>query len=114
MPMTPIVFKSSHRIQFSDLDPYNHMTTGKYAIYFVDHRMEGLRDYIGWDLKTMEKLPFMTWVRRMEIDYIRPVLGDQEITITSFVSQFRGPDAPATFLPAFASSKRGRPIPAEF
>jgi acyl-CoA thioester hydrolase len=35
----------------------------------------------------------MTWVRRMEIDYIRPARGDQEITITSFVREFQGPDA---------------------
>jgi acyl-CoA thioester hydrolase len=47
MSKKPIVFISTHRIQFSDLDPYNHMGTGKYATYFVDHRMEGLRDHIG-------------------------------------------------------------------
>jgi acyl-CoA thioester hydrolase len=29
----------------------------------------------------------------MEIDYLRPARGDQEITITSFVREFRGPDA---------------------
>jgi acyl-CoA thioester hydrolase len=76
-----------------DLDPYNHMSTGKYAIYYVDHRMEGLRECVGWDLKTLGTLPFMVWVRRMEIDYIRPVRGDQEISITSFVREFLGSDA---------------------
>ena len=93
MSIDPIVFKTTHRIQFSDLDPYNHMGTGKYATYFVDHRMQGLSDHIGWDLKTLENLPFMTWVRRMEIDYIRPARGDQEITITSYVQEFKGTDA---------------------
>jgi acyl-CoA thioester hydrolase len=29
----------------------------------------------------------------MEIDFLRPVRGDQDITITSFVREFRGPDA---------------------
>jgi acyl-CoA thioester hydrolase len=90
---TPIVFKSIHRIRFSELDPYDHVSTGNYAIYFVDHRMQGLRDYIGWDLATLATLPFMAWVRRMEIDFLRPAQGDQEITITSFVREFRGPDA---------------------
>ena len=93
MPTTPIVFKTTHRIRFSDLDPFNHMTTGKYATYYVDHRMQGLRERIGWDLKTLATLPFMTWVRRMEIDYIKPARGDQEITISSFVREFQGPDA---------------------
>src|SRR5262249_50307015 len=50
---TPITFKTTHRIRFSDLDPYNHLTTARYAAYYVDHRMEGLRDRIGWDLKTL-------------------------------------------------------------
>ena len=93
MSKTPVVFKSTHRIQFSDLDPYNHVSTGNYATYYVNHRMQGLRDYVGWDLTTLGTLPFMVWVRRMEIDFLRPVRGDQEVTITSFVREFRGPDA---------------------
>jgi acyl-CoA thioester hydrolase len=93
MAKAPIVFKTTHRIQFSDLDPYDHVSTGKYATYYVDHRMEGLRDHVGWDLKSLGTLPFMVWVRRMEIDFIRPTRGDQVITITSFVREFRGSDA---------------------
>jgi acyl-CoA thioester hydrolase len=89
----PIVFKSTHRIRFSELDPYDHVGTGAYATYYVDHRMQGLRDCIGWDLKTLVTLPFMAWVRRVEIDYVRPILGDQEITIMSFVREFQGSDA---------------------
>ncbi|HXW97965.1 MAG TPA: thioesterase family protein, partial [Gemmatimonadales bacterium] len=42
---------------------------------------------------TLETLPFMVWVRRLEIDFVRPVRADQEITITSFVREFRGADA---------------------
>jgi acyl-CoA thioester hydrolase len=93
MSQTPTVYRTTHRIRFSDLDVYNHVSTGNYAIYYVDHRMEGLRVHVGWDLKTLATLPFMVWVRRMEIDFIRPVREDQEITITSFVREFRGPDA---------------------
>jgi acyl-CoA thioester hydrolase len=93
MSKTPIVYRTTHRIRFSELDPYDHVSTGKYATYYVDHRMEGLRDYAGWDLKTLATLPFMVWVRRMEIDLLRPARGDQEITITSYVREFRGPDA---------------------
>lgn len=93
MSKTPIVYETRHRIKFSDLDPYNHVHTAVYSTCYVDHRMEGLRKYIGWDLKTLAELPFMLWVRRMEIDFLRSVVGDQEITITSLVCEFRGPDA---------------------
>ncbi len=93
MAKTPIVFRSSHRIRFSELDPYNHVSTANYATYFVDHRMQGLRDRIGWDIATLGALPFMVWVRRMEIDFVRPAQADDEITITSSVREFEGPDA---------------------
>jgi acyl-CoA thioester hydrolase len=89
----PIVFKTIHRIRFSDLDLYHHMSTARYAAYYVDHRLDGLRDELGWDMKALAALPFMAVVRRLEIDFIRPVRGDQEITISSFVRDFQGPDA---------------------
>ena len=93
MPSVPVVFRSTQRITFSDLDPYNHMRTAAYSAYFVDHRMNGLRDRIGWDLKALAQLPFMIWVKRMEIDFLKPAMGDQEVTITSSVREFVGPDA---------------------
>ena len=93
MSKTPIVYKTTHRIRFSELDPYNHVGSGRYANYYIDHQMEGLRENVGWDLKTLGAGPFMIWVRRLEIDFLRPTQGDQEITITSFVREFRGPDS---------------------
>ena len=93
MSTTPIVYRSTHRIRFSELDPFNHVSTGRYATHFVDHRMACLRDHLGWDLKTLEKLGFATWVRKMEIEFLRPVRADQEIVITSYVREFRGSDA---------------------
>jgi acyl-CoA thioester hydrolase len=55
--------------------------------------MNGLRDYAGRDLKTLAKLQFMVCTQRMEVDFLRLVVGDQELTITSFVREFQGPDA---------------------
>jgi len=69
------------------------MHTTAYSAYYLEHRMDGPRENIGWDLKTLAKLPFMLWVRKMEIDFLRSVVGDQEIMITSFVREFRGSDA---------------------
>lgn len=93
MATTPVVYKSTHRIKFSDLDPYNHLRTAVYTGYYVDHRMNGLREHAGWDLKTLAQLPFMAWVKRMEVDFVQPAVGDTEITITSFVREFRGSEA---------------------
>jgi acyl-CoA thioester hydrolase len=89
----PIVYKTTHRIRFSDLDPYDHVSTANYATYFVDHRMAGLSENLGWDVEALRALPFMMFVRKIEIDFLRPARGGQEITITSFVREFHGADA---------------------
>lgn len=44
MPKVPAVYRSTHRIKFSDLDPYKHMRTAMHAAYYVDHRMSALRN----------------------------------------------------------------------
>lgn len=93
MPRSPIVFESRQRVAFSELDPFHHVGTAVYTRWFVDHRTNGLRDYLGWDLKTLAELPFMVWIRRTEIDYLKSAVGDQELTLTSFVREFRGSDA---------------------
>ena len=90
---TPAIYSSTHRIRFSDLDPYKHMRTAMYSAYYIDHRMSALREQAGWDLETLERLPFMTFVRRLDVEFVRPVVGDQEIRIASFVREFSGPDA---------------------
>jgi predicted nucleic acid-binding protein len=36
--------------QVPDLDPYKHMRTAMYSAYYVDHRMDALREQAGWDL----------------------------------------------------------------
>src|SRR5262245_4126539 len=92
-PTRPIVFATTHRVRFSELDPYNHVSTDRFATLYVDHRMEGLPRHLGWDTAAIMGLPFAVWVRRLEIDFVRPVLADSEVTITSFVREFRGPDA---------------------
>lgn len=93
MPNSPIIFETHHSVNFSDLDPYNHLGTAAYARYYVNHRMTGLRDYLGWDLKTLAELPFMVWIRRIEVDFLQPAVGDQRIKIMSYVREFHGPDA---------------------
>lgn len=93
MPTKPAVHRSTHRVKFSDLDPYKHMRTAMYAAYYVDHRLDALREQAGWDMERLEALPFMAFVKRLDIEFIRPVVGDREVTIASFVREFVGPDA---------------------
>jgi acyl-CoA thioester hydrolase len=107
MSRTPVVYESLHQMRFSDLDPYHHVRAEVYSACYINHRMDGLRQYTGWDTKTLAKLPFMLWVRRMEVDFIRSVVGDQVITITSFVREFRDSDA---YIECSMADESGRPV----
>ena len=93
MNREPIRFKTTHRTKFSEIDPNAHMNTEHYVSYFLEHRMIGLRENLGWDLKTMMKLPFAVYVKRLDVSFIKPVFGDQEFVVTSFVREFVGADA---------------------
>jgi acyl-CoA thioesterase FadM len=77
--VTPIQFKTTHRVRVSDLDPYDHMTTASDAGYFIDHRMEGLAEVIGWDLATVGALPFLMWTRRLEVEFILAARRDRAV-----------------------------------
>ncbi|MER6434619.1 thioesterase family protein [Streptomyces sp900105245] len=74
-----IVWKTVHHIKFSDLDLFGHMGTGRYASYFVGHRMQSLATDIGWDIEKLEDVGFMMWMRRIEIDFLRPVHANQSV-----------------------------------
>ena len=102
----PAIYTSTRRVAFSDLDPCKHMRTAMYGAYYVDHQMGALREQAGWDLETLERVSFMTFVRRLDIEFIRPVVGDREITIASFVREFSGPDAHTECSMSDAGGKR--------
>ena len=53
--MIPIVFNTKQRVTFSDLDPYNHVRTAAYSRYYVDHRMNGLRENVGGAYQSIQK-----------------------------------------------------------
>ena len=93
MSERPAVHRTTHRIRFSDLDPYGHMRTAAYGAYFIDHRMDAIRELAGWDIRRLAELPFLVFTKRMEVDFVRPVSGDQVVTITSVAQGFEGADA---------------------
>lgn len=89
---SPIQFCTSHRAQFSQLDPYGHLNSEQYLGLFLAHRFQGMREVIGWGLKEIMELPIAFYLSQVNVEFIRPVLGDQEFQITSQVTEFRNSD----------------------
>ena len=76
--------------QILSLDPYNHMSTAHYGTYYVDHRMEDLRDNIRWDAKALEHFCSSSgsgaWC-----DFMRPARADRDRDLLVWLPGFRGP-----------------------
>lgn len=87
--MQPIVFETRHRVKFREIDAYGHMNMAHYLVYFGDHRFEGMREFIGLDLREIEQLPIAFHIRSVAIEYLRPLLADQEFVIRSRVAELK-------------------------
>ena len=85
-----IEFVTRTRGKFAHLDPYGIMHNEYYQGYFMDHRMNGLRENLGWDLAGLQKLPIRLIVKSVTINYMKPVRGDIELEIRSKVNSFNG------------------------
>lgn len=79
-----IRFVTSHRPLFGDLDTYGHMSLDKYLYYVTAHRFIGMRENLGFGLRELASLPTLFYTRKVEIEYILPIVGDQEFQIESF------------------------------
>ncbi|MBG07876.1 MAG: hypothetical protein CME68_03910 [Halobacteriovoraceae bacterium] len=86
--MVPKIFHSVHRAHFSELDLYGHMNSEHYFKYFLNHRFHGMRENDLGLQKVME-LPIAFVIRKTEIEYIKPIYGDEPFIITSFISELK-------------------------
>ena len=88
MNRQPIVFKTKHIPRFSEIDPYGHVNTQHYLAYFLEHRFIGMRDQLGLSIKEVSKLPVAFVVRKISLEFLRPLFSDQTFEITSQVTSF--------------------------
>jgi len=83
----PVHFKTTHQARFEEIDPFGHMNTNHYLTYFMEHRWIGHRQSLNLDLKGMMRFPVEPHVRKADIEFIKPVMGDQEFTVESWLSE---------------------------
>lgn len=87
MKQIPIIFETKSRAKFSEIDPFGHVNTQHYLAYYLDHRFTGLREVLDLGLVNISKLEVIFVVSNVSINFLRPLYGDEEFKITSFVSQ---------------------------
>ena len=90
---TPIQFKTQHRSKFFEIDPYGHMNTTHYINYFLEHRFTGMREFIGYDLATISKLEVAFFTRKLDVEFVRAISGDEPFEIISSTTSVGETDA---------------------
>jgi acyl-CoA thioesterase FadM len=93
MEPTAKSFTTQHQASFAVVDPFGHMSTPHYLHYFLEHRWVALRDALGLDLATIGKLPFVFVMRRVQVEFERPIFCDEKFEIVSHVSRWDEADS---------------------
>jgi acyl-CoA thioester hydrolase len=79
----------SLRVRYGETDQMGYCYYGNYASYFEVGRVETLR-FMGFSYKELENAGFMLPVSHFEIDYLRPALYDDELFVTTFITELKG------------------------
>jgi YbgC/YbaW family acyl-CoA thioester hydrolase len=87
MSRNPVIFETRHRARFREIDAYGHMNMTHYVTYISDHRFQGMREVLGLGFKELDELPIAFFIRHFEIEYLRPLMADQEFVIRSHVTE---------------------------
>ena len=77
-----MICKCTLKVRTYECDSYGHVNNANYLNYLEYARYELLRD-VGFDYPAMIKAGYGVYVARVEIDYKKPALADDEIIIKS-------------------------------
>jgi acyl-CoA thioester hydrolase len=77
------------RVRYGETDQMGYCYYGNYAQYFEVGRVEALRS-LGMSYRALEEEGVMLPVSRFEVDYKRPALYDDELTVTTKISEVSG------------------------
>lgn len=78
------------RVRYGETDQMGYCYYGNYASYFEVGRVEAMRS-LGMSYRSLEEDGVMLPVSHFEVDYIRPALYDDELSVTTAITELKGP-----------------------
>ena len=78
-----MVCECSFKVRTYECDSYGHVNNANYLNYLEYARWEFLKD-VGFDYAAMKEAGYGIYVARVEIDYKKPALADDELLIKSW------------------------------
>ena len=81
--METMICKCTLKVRSYECDSYGHVNNANYLHYLEFARYEFLKD-LGFDYPAMIEAGYGVYVARIEIDYKKPALTDDELLIKSW------------------------------
>jgi acyl-CoA thioester hydrolase len=78
------------RVRYGETDQMGYCYYGNYASYFEVGRVEAMRS-LGMSYRKLEEDGVMLPVSHFEIDYFKPALYDDELTVVTTITGVKGP-----------------------
>lgn len=83
-------FPTKVRVRYGETDQMGYCYYGNYASYFEVGRVEAMRA-LGMSYRFLEQNGVMLPVSRFEVDYHKPALYDDELTVVTAITELKGP-----------------------
>jgi len=81
--------KTQLRVRYGETDQMGYCYYGNYAQFFEVGRVEALRE-LGFSYRTLEQSGVMLPVRHYSVNYLRPAMYDDLLTIETVVKEIEG------------------------
>lgn len=82
-------YTTNLRVRYGETDQMGYCYYGNYAQFFEVGRVEALRN-IGCSYKDLENEGVMLPVRVYTVEYFRPALYDDNLTIITYIDEIKG------------------------
>ncbi|MBP8947346.1 MAG: acyl-CoA thioesterase [Candidatus Promineofilum sp.] len=87
-PPPPGIFRARRRVEWRDIDPAQHVNNANYLAYIEECNV-GVAVAHGWPLSRLLAEGVGIVARRYRIEYREPAVMDDELEVTTFISDVR-------------------------
>lgn len=84
------------RVKYGQTDQMGYLYYGNYPLFYEEGRTEAIRS-LGLSYKSLEESGIIMPVKKMEMEYIRPALYDDLLTINSQIKAWTPEDKEVIF-----------------
>ncbi len=81
----PLIYTQLMDVRFSDLDPYGHISTGRYLDLVIGSRFLFSSLHLKMKIEDLASKNLGFFTSKLEINFIKPITGVGQVLVESFI-----------------------------